>query len=78
MLAPLHDSGAGIGSRHLFGGGWRLRYLQAMTQPITVNSRWIRKHVAIEVTVTRVTESTVSYIAVDCSISGTVAQWLFL
>jgi hypothetical protein len=49
-----------------------------MTQPITVNSRWIRKHVAIEVTVTRVTESTVSYIAVDCSISGTVAQWLFL
>jgi hypothetical protein len=49
-----------------------------MTQPITVNSRWRLKHVLIDVIITRVTFRTVSYIAVDCSVSGTLPQWLFL
>jgi hypothetical protein len=44
---------------------------------ITVNSRWIRKQVAIEVEVTRVSFR-VSYIALDKTFSGTVPQWLFL
>jgi hypothetical protein len=44
---------------------------------ITVNSRWIRKQVAIEVEVTRVTFRTVSYIALDKSCSGTLPQWHF-
>jgi hypothetical protein len=41
-------------------------------QVITVNSRWIRKHVAIEVEVTRVTFRNVAYIALDKSFSGTL------
>ena len=45
---------------------------------VTVNSRWIRKQVPIEVGVTRVTFREVSYIAVDKSFSGTVLQWQFL
>ena len=36
-----------------------------MTQPITVKLRWIRKQVAIEVEVTRVTVREVSYIGIN-------------
>ena len=57
-----------------------LRFIQKPSMP--GHYAWIVfvtcKQVAVEVVVTRVTVSTVSYIAVDCSISGTVAQWLFL
>jgi hypothetical protein len=49
-----------------------------VTQPIAVNSRWQHKKSAAEVTVTRVTIRTVSYIAVDKSVSGSVPQWQFL
>ena len=49
-----------------------------MTQPITVNSHWIRKQVPIEVEVTRVTMRTVSYIALHSSIAGTLPHWQFL
>jgi hypothetical protein len=49
------------------------------TQPtITVRSRWQHKKSSAEVTVTRVTIRTVSYIAVDKSVSGSVPQWQFL
>jgi hypothetical protein len=50
----------------------------AMTEPITVNSRWIRKQVPVEVGVNRVTFREVSYIAADKSFSGSVPLWLFL
>jgi hypothetical protein len=49
-----------------------------MTQPITLHSHWRGKRATVEVAVTHVTVSTVSYVAVDCSISGTLPQWLFL
>jgi hypothetical protein len=49
------------------------------TQPtITVKSRWQHKKSAAQVTVTRVTIRTVSYFAVDKSVSGSVPQWQFL
>lgn len=49
------------------------------TRPtITVNSRWQHKKSAAQVTVTRVTIGTVSYIAADKSVSGSVPQWQFL
>ena len=47
-----------------------------MTENITVNSRWRGKQTPIEVTVTRVTIRTVSYIGLHGSICGTVPQWL--
>ena len=57
-----------------------LRFIQKPSMP--GHYAWIVfvtcKQVAVEVVVTRVTVSTVSYIAVDCSISGTLPQWLFL
>jgi hypothetical protein len=49
-----------------------------MTQPITLHSHWRGKRTVVEVVVTRVTVREVSYMAVDCSISGTLPQWLFL
>jgi hypothetical protein len=49
-----------------------------MTQPITVNSRWRGKQTPIEVTITRVTMRTVSYIALHSSIAGTLPHWQFL
>jgi hypothetical protein len=62
------------------GQGWRLRYWQAMSQPttITLDSHWRGKRTPVEVVVTRVTVREVSYIAVDCSVSGTLPQRLFL
>lgn len=45
---------------------------------ITVNSRWRGKRTLIEVTVTRVTFRTVSYIALDKTFSGTLPRWQFL
>jgi hypothetical protein len=49
------------------------------TRPtIALNSRWQHKKSAAQVTVTRVTIGTVSYIAVDKSVSGSVPQWQFL
>jgi len=48
------------------------------TQPISLNNRGRYKQSLIEVTVTRVTIGTVSYIAVDKSASGSVPQWQFL
>ena len=45
------------------------------TEPtITVNSRWQHKKSAVEVTVTRVTIGTVSYIAVDKSNSASLSH----
>ena len=49
-----------------------------MTQPITLHSHWRGKQTRVEVVVTRVTLREVSYMAVDCSISATLPQWLFL
>jgi hypothetical protein len=49
-----------------------------MAQVITLHSHWRGKQTPIEVTVTRVTARTVSYIAVDGTFSGTVPQWQFL
>jgi hypothetical protein len=49
-----------------------------MSQPIALNSRWIRKHVPLEVPVIRVTYREVSYMALDKTSSGTVPQWVFL
>jgi hypothetical protein len=45
---------------------------------ITLHSHWRGKRNLVEVVVTRVTLREVSYIAVDCSISGTLPQWLFV
>jgi len=47
-------------------------------QPIIVNSRRRGKQTPIEVTITRVTLRTVSYIGVHGSICGTVPQRQFL
>jgi hypothetical protein len=49
-----------------------------MTQPITLHGHWRGKRTAVEVVVTRVTLREVSYMAVDCSVSSTLPQWLFL
>ena len=50
-----------------------------MTQPITtVNTRRRGKQVPIEVTITRITLRTVSYVGVHGSICGTVPHWPFL
>lgn len=49
-----------------------------MTEPITLRSHWRRKQVPIEVTVTRVTFRTVSYIALDKTFSGALPRWQFL
>jgi hypothetical protein len=50
-----------------------------MTQTITtVNTRWRGKQIPIEVTVTRITLRTVSYVGVHGAISGTVPHWQFL
>jgi hypothetical protein len=52
--------------------------LAAMTLPITrINSHWQHKKNAAEVIVTRVTIREVTFISLDKSFSGTVAQWLF-
>ena len=49
------------------------------TRPtITLHSHWLGKQTQVEVVVTRVTVREVSYMAVDCSISGTLPQWPFL
>jgi hypothetical protein len=45
---------------------------------ITLHSHWRGKRTPIKVEVTRITVSTVSYIGVHSSISGTVPQWQFL
>jgi hypothetical protein len=45
---------------------------------ITVNSHWIRKQVAIEVIVTRVSLGRMTYITRDRTGSGTLPHWLFL
>jgi len=51
----------------------------AMTLPITrINSHWQHKKTSAEVTVTLVTIREVTFISLDKSFSGTLAQWLFL
>ena len=48
----------------------------AMTLPITrINSHWQHKKTSAEVTVTLVTIREVTFISLDKSFSGTLAQW---
>ena len=49
-----------------------------MAQVITLHSHWRGKQTPIEVTITRVTMRTVSYIALHSSIAGTLPHWQFL
>jgi hypothetical protein len=51
---------------------------QVPAAPIAVNARWRGKQSLIEVSVTRVTLCTVSYIVLDGPICGTLPEWLFL
>jgi hypothetical protein len=51
--------------------------LAAMTQSITLHSHWRGKQTPVEVVVTRVSVRDVSYMAADCSVSGTLPQCSF-